>query len=82
MPCISLAREPLVRSYSEHFKVVVVTGPRQVGKTTMLKHLMKEDASAGIERAYVILDNTAIMQTAKEDPRALPPALPSARSHQ
>ena len=49
---ITRALEPLVRRYSEHFKVVVVTGPRQVGKTTMLKHLMEEDASEGIERAY------------------------------
>ncbi len=77
---ITRALEPLVRRYSEHFKVVVVTGPRQVGKTTMLKHLMEEDASEGIERAYVTLDNTAILQTAKEDPalflqRYRPPVL-------
>ena len=37
---ITRAIEPIVKRYSEHFKVVVVTGPRQVGKTTMLKHLM------------------------------------------
>lgn len=77
---ITRALEPLVRRYSEHFKVVVVTGPRQVGKTTMLKHLMEEDAHAGHERAYVTLDNTAILQTAKEDPalflqRYRPPVL-------
>ena len=77
---ITRALEPLVRRYSEHFKVVVVTGPRQVGKTTMLKHLMEEDESEGIERAYVTLDNTAILQTAKEDPalflqRYRPPVL-------
>ena len=77
---ITRALEPLVRRYSEHFKVVVVTGPRQVGKTTMLNHLMEEDASEGIERAYVTLDNTAILQTAKEDPalflqRYRPPVL-------
>lgn len=58
----------MVRSYSELFNVVVVTGPRQVGKTAMLKHLMEEDASASVERAYVTLGNTAILQTAKEDP--------------
>ena len=77
---ITRALEPLVRRYSEHFKVVVVTGPRQVGKTTMLKHLMEEDDPEGIERAYVTLDNTAILQTAKEDPalflqRYRPPVL-------
>ena len=48
---ITRALEPLVRRYSKHFKVVVLTRPRQVGKTTMLRHLMEGDASAGIERA-------------------------------
>lgn len=77
---IKRALESVVRRYSEHFKVVVVTGPRQVGKTTMLRHLMEEDAASGIERAYVSLDNTAILQTAKEDPalflqRYRPPVL-------
>lgn len=77
---IKRALESVVRRYSEHFKVVVVTGPRQVGKTTMLRHLMEEDATSGIERAYVSLGNTAILQTAKEDPalflqRYRPPVL-------
>ena len=77
---IKRALESVVRRYSEHFKVVVVTGPRQVGKTTMLRHLMEEDAASGIERAYVSLDNTALLQTAKEDPalflqRYRPPVL-------
>ena len=77
---ITRALEPLVRRYSEYFKVVVLTGPRQVGKTTMLKHLMEKDAQAGRQRSYVTLDNTAILQTAKEDPalflqRYRPPVL-------
>ena len=42
---IKRAAEELVRRYSGHFRVVVVTGPRQVGKTTMLKHLMEEVAA-------------------------------------
>lgn len=65
---IERAAEDLVRRYSEHFKVVVVTGPRQVGKTTMLKHLMEEDAVDGVERSYVTLDSTAVLTAAKEDP--------------
>lgn len=77
---IKRALEPLVRQYSEHFKVLVLTGPRQVGKTTMLKHLMEEDAQNGISRTYVTLDNTAVRQIAKEDPalflqRYQPPVL-------
>ena len=77
---ITRALEPVVRRYSEHFKVVVVTGPRQVGKTTMLRHLAAEDAERGIERSYVTLDNTALRMLAKSDPelflqRYRPPVL-------
>ena len=77
---ITRALEPLVRRYSEHFKVVVVTGPRQVGKTTMLKHLIEQDEAAGTHRSYVSLDSTATQMLAKEDPalflqRYRPPVL-------
>ena len=53
---IERALEPLVRRYSENFKIVAVTGPRQVGKTTMLKHLMEEEAESGVDRVYVTLE--------------------------
>ena len=36
------------------FKAILVTGARQVGKTTMLKHLAEND------RTYVTMDNTMI----------------------
>lgn len=77
---IKRALESVVRRYSEHFKVVVVTGPRQVGKTTMLRHLMDQDEKHGLARSYVTLDNTAVRQSAKEDPalflqRYRPPVL-------
>ena len=65
---IGHALEPVVRRYSERFKVVMVTGPRQVGKTTVLRHLMEEDVAKGIERSYVTLDNMAVLQAAREDP--------------
>jgi len=45
------------------FKVVLVTGARQVGKTTMLKHLAQ-----GHARTYVTLDNLQARELAKEDP--------------
>lgn len=67
-PYITRALESVVRRYSQFFKGVVVTGPRQAGKTTMLKHLMKEDLARGIERAYVTLDNTAMRLAAQSDP--------------
>jgi len=48
---------------SGQFKVVLVTGPRQVGKTTMLKKLM-----AGTDRKYVSLDDMVMRDLAKNDP--------------
>lgn len=77
---ITRALEQVVRRYSEHFKVVVLTGPRQVGKTTMLKHLAEQDEKRGLHRSYVTLDSTPLRLAAKEDPelflqRYRPPAL-------
>jgi len=48
---------------NEFFKVVLVTGARQVGKTTMLKHLAKNQ-----NRTYVTLDNSMARVLAKTDP--------------
>ena len=48
---------------SGFFKAVLVTGARQVGKTTMLKHLCE-----GTDRTYVTLDNIMARELAKNDP--------------
>jgi predicted AAA+ superfamily ATPase len=48
---------------SAFFKAVLVTGARQVGKTTMLRHLAE-----GQNRTYVTLDNLMIRNLAKTDP--------------
>ena len=48
---------------SGFFKAVLVTGARQVGKTTMLKHLAE-----GTSRTYVSLDNAMARDLAKSDP--------------
>ena len=45
------------------YKVILVTGARHVGKTTMLKHLAE-----GHRRTYVSLDNTMARILAKTDP--------------
>jgi len=50
---------------SKQFKVVLMTGPRQVGKTTMIKHLMKDS-----DRKYVSLDDIAVRNLAKNDPKS------------
>lgn len=48
---------------SSFFKAILVTGARQVGKTTMLKHLAE-----GQNRTYVSMDNTMARTLAKSDP--------------
>ncbi len=45
------------------FKVLLITGPRQVGKTTTLKHLFKDTYN------YVTLDDVTELTIAKEDPK-------------
>lgn len=47
----------------KNFPVVMITGPRQVGKTTLLKNLMKQK-----EYQYVTLDNPIERNLAKTDP--------------
>lgn len=48
---------------NDHFKAILVTGARQVGKTTMLRHLAE-----GSDRTYVTLDNRMARDLAKSDP--------------
>jgi predicted AAA+ superfamily ATPase len=44
------------------FPVLLLTGPRQVGKTTVLRHLAEKD------RAYVTLDDPTLRTLARDDP--------------
>lgn len=59
---------------SAQFPVLLITGPRQVGKTTLLRHMGAEN------RTYVTLDDPRLLALAKEDPalfwqRFKPPVL-------
>ena len=49
---------------SSAFKVVMVTGARQVGKSTMLKHLAQD-----MGRTYVSMDDADIRELAERDPK-------------
>ena len=55
--------ENVILKVSEEYPVVLVTGPRQVGKTTMLQKLME-----GTDREYVTLDDLNERELAKNDP--------------
>ena len=55
--------EEVFLNVSNQFKVILVTGSRQVGKTTMLKKLME-----GTDRKYISLDDIAVRDLAKNDP--------------
>ena len=61
---ISRALENKFKQMDGFFKAVLVTGARQVGKTTMLKHL-----SEGQNRTYVTLDDNDARTLAKTDPK-------------
>ncbi|HZJ86626.1 MAG TPA: AAA family ATPase [Erysipelothrix sp.] len=54
--------EEVLKKMLNSFKVVLVTGPRQVGKTTLIKHVLKDAYS------YVTLDDINELQVAKSDP--------------
>ncbi len=54
--------EPVIRQMDETFPVVVVTGPRQVGKTTLLSKM------AGGDRKIVSLDNPTLRNFARTEP--------------
>lgn len=57
--------EQTVKDMANSFPVVMITGPRQVGKTTLLNMLIKQD-SKNIN--YVTLDNLDARKLAVEDP--------------
>ncbi len=51
-----------IQEASDTFKVLLVTGPRQVGKTTLLQEVQKSS------RSYVTLDDLGMRLAARQDP--------------
>lgn len=54
-----------VAEMTRSFPCVMVTGARQAGKSTMLRHMMPADMK------YISLDDVRVLRRAKEDPIAL-----------
>jgi len=59
---VSRTLETFLDSAMNQFPVLLVTGARQVGKTTLLLHLCRD------KRAYVSLDDPLVLSLAREDP--------------
>ena len=66
MAYIARHMEQKILDLSKFFSSLLITGPRQAGKTTMLKELAKRE---GIGRGYVSLDDLNARDMAKNDPK-------------
>ncbi|HAJ80029.1 MAG TPA: ATPase [Fibrobacteres bacterium] len=74
MKYISRTLETFFRAGNKQFPVLLVTGPRQTGKTTFLRYLAKES------RTYITMDDPMLRSLAQDDPglffqRFKPPVL-------
>lgn len=63
MNYIKRTLEKKIKEISEDYSCLLLIGPRQVGKTTMLEHMME-----GTERQKVTLDDVENRRLAKTDP--------------
>lgn len=58
--------EKRITELSKSWSAILLTGPRQSGKTTMLKNLAKKE---NIGREYISLDDLTVREMAKSDPK-------------
>lgn len=66
MAYITRHMEKVILDCSKAFSALLITGPRQAGKTTMLKMLAERE---GVGRGYVSLDDLNMRDMAKNDPQ-------------
>ena len=64
MEYIDRSLEPFVRKAAGEFPAVVLAGPRQSGKTTLLRHLFRET------HRYISLEPPDVRAAAADDPRS------------
>lgn len=57
---------PVIQKISETFPVLFVTGPRQVGKTTLLTHLAESDMAITPEQFDLLMQGMAIVSTTRQ----------------
>ncbi len=60
--------EASITQASRQFPVLMLSGPRQVGKTTLLKALCERDSPDKTPRRYVTLDNPMLLALARDEP--------------
>ena len=65
MEYINRTIEKTIKEFIGKYPVIMITGPRQVGKTTLLNYLSKEFLN---EINYITLDDLMIRIQANEDP--------------
>ena len=58
---IERAMENIIQNTEKGFKAVLVTGARQVGKSTLLKHMYKD-------RKYISFDDPVLREETKREP--------------
>jgi predicted AAA+ superfamily ATPase len=64
-PTLSRHLEESVLDALAHSRVVLVNGPRQAGKTTLVRHLAERE---GVAREYLTLDEVGVLTAARRDP--------------
>ncbi len=65
MKYIERHMEKLITKLSQSYSAILLTGPRQAGKTTLLQQLAEKE---NIQREYVSLDDLSNREIAKNDP--------------
>lgn len=60
--------ETSISAANAQFPVLMLSGPRQVGKTTLLKHLCAQTPAGQPARRYVTLDNPMLLALARDEP--------------